>query len=94
MIETFSKNWALYTGISFLTCVATFLPITRVGVVLLIGAYALYGVSEVFKAFSQLEKEGEGRGKQALVWALSFNMADFVYLVIAVSTGIYLGVNH
>jgi hypothetical protein len=94
MLYTFSKNWSLYTGISFLTCVATTLPITRFGIALLILAYALYGAVNTFITFSKIEQENNAHDEKAMRWAIAFNSPDFLYLLVAVIAGIYLGVAH
>jgi hypothetical protein len=94
MLYTFSKNWSLYTGISFLSCVATALPITRFGIGLLILGYTLYGAVNTFITFSKIEQSGNAHDRQAMRWAIAFNAPDFLYLAVAVIAGIYLGVAH
>ena len=94
MLFRFSRDWAIYTGISFLSCLATILPITRFGILLLITGYAFYGVAHVFIAYSQIEKSGDARDKKAMNWALSYSAPDFIFLALATTAGIYLGVHH
>ncbi len=94
MLFKLSRDWAIYTGISFLSCLATIIPVTRFGISLLIISYGLYGVANVFIAYSKIEKSGDGRDKKAMIWALSFSSPDFIFLAIAIIAGIYLGVNH
>lgn len=94
MLFNFLKNWSLYTGITFLTCLATTLPFARFGIGLIILAYGLYGVANIFITFSKIEKAGDARDNKAMMWAVSFNAPDFIYLFIALIAGIYLGVSH
>lgn len=94
MLFRLSKDWAIYTGISFLSCLATILPITRFGISLLIAGYAFYGVAHVFIAYSNIEKSGDARDKKAMNWALSYSAPDFIFLLISIVAGIYLGVHH
>ena len=94
MLFRLSRDWAIYTGISFLSCLATLLPITRFGIFLLIVGYAFYGIAHVFIAYSKIEKSGDARDKKAMIWALSYSAPDFIFLALAIIAGIYLGVHH
>ncbi len=92
MLFRLSRNWAIYSGISFLSCLATTLPITRIGICLLILCYGFYGVSQVFKDFARIEDKGNATGKKAVIWALSESTSDFIFLAIAIIAGIFLGI--
>ena len=94
MLFRLSRDWAIYTGISFLSCLATILPVTRVGIFFLILTYGVFGVAEVFKTFAKIEDKGNASGKKAVVWAFSESAAEFIFLAIAIVVGIYLGVHH
>ena len=94
MLFRLSRDWAIYTGISFLSCLGTILPITRFGISLLIISYGLYGVANIFIAYSKIEKSGDARDKKAMNWALSYSAPDFIFLALAIVAGIYLGVYH
>ena len=94
MLFRLSRNWAIYSGISFLSCLATILPITRIGISLLILCYGLYGASQVFKDFAKIEDKGNATGKKAVLWAFSESASDFIFLAIAIIAGIFLGVHY
>ena len=94
MLFRLSKNWAIYTGISFLSCLATILPVTRFGIFILIVSYFLYGLANMRIVQTEIEKKGIAKDNQATKWALTYSTPEFIFLAIAIVVGIYLGVHH
>ena len=92
MLHKFSIRWATYCFISFLTAIATYYPLARIGALLLLLLYFLYLLSDTWKAYTKIRVAGDAHDiQEAWSMALSYNSQDFVFLVIAIIIGVYVG---
>ena len=91
-LKKFSVRWSTYCFLSFLSAIATYYPLARIGVSILIILYLFYLLSDTWKAYSKIRTEGIAHDMQeAWSMALAYNSQDFVFLVVAILIGVYAG---
>ncbi|MFB2772667.1 hypothetical protein ACE1AT_25825 [Pelatocladus sp. BLCC-F211] len=93
MIYRVSIKYTVYCGLSFLSCIATVFPITRVGIYLILVGWTAWLIADTGINFVRIEQERLERDKKALLWAVLWNLPHFILTILAITVGFYLGNN-
>ena len=86
-----SVKFGVYSLTAFLTALAVIVPFTRIAVGLAIVCYLAYILMDTFKQYTAIELDRREYGKRAMIWAVSFNASEIVYLVISLLVGLLIG---
>ncbi|MBW4505079.1 MAG: hypothetical protein KME64_00945 [Scytonematopsis contorta HA4267-MV1] len=93
MIYKISIQYTVYCGLSFLTCIATVFPITRLGISFIIGGWVAWLIADTGINYARIEKERLEKDKKALLWAVLWNLPHFILTILAITIGFYLGIS-
>lgn len=93
MLYHLSIKYSVYCGLTFLTCIATVFPITRVGIYLIIAGWVAWLISDTGINYARIEKERLERNRKAFLWAVLWNLPHFILTILAIIVGTYLGVS-
>ena len=86
----FSLRWSTYTAIAATVFMGCIIPTTRLFATILILGYLGYTVADTLSIFSQHEQNHRDL-KRSLRWAIITNAQDYVYFIIALLVGLFLG---
>ena len=89
MLFNASLQYTIYLGLSYASFIAATQPQARVGMFLIIVGWLGYIIADTYKDYAsqkQLNKKGMTR-------ALAGNIAQFLFLFLAVVIGLWLGFN-
>ena len=91
-LKKFSLRWSTYCFLSFLSAIATYYPLARIGASILIILYLFYLLADTWKAYSKIRVDGQAHDMQE-AWSMAFayNSQDLVFLLVAILIGLYVG---
>lgn len=91
-IKKFSLRWSTYCFLAFLSAIAVYYPLARFGASVLIVLYLFYLLADTWKSYTKIRVAGDAHDiKEAWSMAFAHNSQDFVFLVIAILVGVYVG---